>query len=652
MSALPAGITPQDAGISHAQQPRRAWDGGARPGFLRALGMPGGRGASLPPHGFERVVRVAARSFGAAAAWLALPAGQDEWIAVSVGPSLPPRIGWQDALAPCVIFDGSAAAPPPSVLVVQDALRDSRFARHPLVDGPPGLRFLAAAPVGGRDGLPPLGALCVADPTPRGFDASDEAALLDLAALAGAEAARLATLGQFDPRSLLPNRRQFACDLAAAAAAGAGAAARCRLAVVVELERGVQAAEFLGAPGRSADEMLRKAARVIEGVLPPGTILYHLEGARFAFLLAEHGHRVTLSRLVSALGVPVACGTVPVLLAPRIGAAPFTPDAVALPAPQPTLAAALADDLLRAAHAAAQGAPGTGGHEGWSLYDADADRAQRRALRLLSDLHPALGARDPGRTGQIALHYQPRMDLRTGRCAGVEALLRWNHPTEGGVPPGELMPLVERTALPRALTAWVLERALADAARWRRDGLRLGVSVNVSAPNLSEPDFAYQVGQLLDRYRLPPETLELELTEDALLRGARLRRTLSDITRLGVTLAIDDFGTGYSNLAYLRKLPAHVLKLDRSFVHALPQSARDRTIVQALIGMAHELDYRVVAEGVEDGGTLDLLRDWSCDEAQGFLFSPAMPSDDLPGWIAANGSAGSSVMEHEGRAVA
>jgi EAL domain-containing protein (putative c-di-GMP-specific phosphodiesterase class I) len=209
------------------------------------------------------------------------------------------------------------------------------------------------------------------------------------------------------------------------------------------------------------------------------------------------------------------------------------------------------------------------------------------------------------------------VDLRSGACVGAEALLRWRHPTLGPIPPGEFIPLAEQTALAKPITEWVLEAAIDQVARWRHSGPAPRVSINASALNLEEPDFASRLMRTLERHRVAPDAIELEFTESALARdGSRVLDQLDELRRTGIEIAIDDFGTGYSSLSYLPRLPASILKIDRSFVRPLGSSSRDQRLVQAMIGMAHDLGYRVVAEGIETQDVYELLLAWRCGEGK------------------------------------
>ena len=226
---------------------------------------------------------------------------------------------------------------------------------------------------------------------------------------------------------------------------------------------------------------------------------------------------------------------------------------------------------------------------------------------------------------RMTVHYQPQLDLRSGRILGAEALLRWTDPLLGSISPAVFIPLAEETGYIVTLGAWVQEQAVQQAAHWMRAGTPLVVSVNVSALEFRQPDFVERLTRLLALHELPPTLLELELTESILLQDAQeAAQRLAAVAALGVALAIDDFGTGYSSLAYLKKLPIHKLKIDQSFVRGLPSDDGDRAIVSAIVHMGHALHMNVVAEGVETQAQRAVLHQLQCDQYQGFLCSPAV----------------------------
>jgi len=266
-----------------------------------------------------------------------------------------------------------------------------------------------------------------------------------------------------------------------------------------------------------------------------------------------------------------------------------------------------------------------------STYSATSDAVYRRRFGLLADFSTALR-----RPGELRLVYQPRVELASGRCIGAEALLRWDHPQLGVISPGEFIPLVEETSLVRDTTAWVLDNAMHQQSVWREQGLELSLSINVSAANLREDDLSSRLELFLLKHRLPAQCIELELTESAIMdRSGVARDQLLALQAAGVRLAIDDFGTGYSSLSYLQKLPVHVVKIDQSFIRELEQGKREQALVQSIITLSHDLEYRVVAEGVETPAALQLLLSMGCDEAQGYFFSRPLEAEQLEAWARA-----------------
>jgi EAL domain-containing protein (putative c-di-GMP-specific phosphodiesterase class I) len=266
---------------------------------------------------------------------------------------------------------------------------------------------------------------------------------------------------------------------------------------------------------------------------------------------------------------------------------------------------------------------------GYALYDAEQDGHSPARLALMNDLRQALAQR------QFVLYYQPIIDLQEDQVIGVEALLRWQHPSHGLVSPDLFIPLAEGSGAIIPLTLWALEEALRQCSAWQRQGLALGIAVNLSTRALHDPRLPAAVGSLLRRYAIKPASLTLEITESCLMTDtARAMPILNRLDELGVRIAIDDFGTGYSSLAYLRHLPVDKLKIDKSFVLGLGVDATDAALVRSIVAMAHELSLSVVAEGVETATAWDLLRTLGDLEAQGHFISRPLPPEDLVRWLA------------------
>jgi EAL domain-containing protein (putative c-di-GMP-specific phosphodiesterase class I)/GGDEF domain-containing protein len=556
-----------------------------------------------PSENFDRITRMASQIFNLPISAVSLTDRDRQWFKSRVGVdhcSIPRE------KAPC-----GQVAETADVLVISDFQQDACYADSVL--GRSGIRFYAGAPLVTREGHG-LGALCVLGTEPRSIAASEVAALKDLAAMVMAQIELQHAFGRIDPLSGLPTRNQFLDDLADLATEHPN---EVRLVVLVDLARPEQISAYARVMGPSrADDLIRGAARELRRFVSSDRGLYHTAATQFAFLAPrgvqqdeyvrrlKEGHRQERQRSTTGM-----------LLTSAIGVTVFAPESTG---PQ---------DVLRALYSAVQDARSS--LDLVSVYSSAADEAYQRRFRLLQDFGPALLAGD-----QLRLVFQPRIDLPTGRCIGAEALLRWNHPDLGPVSPGEFIPVIEHSPHAQALTAFVLETALAQARRWQEAGNEVVISVNVSAANLHEPEFGSSVQAALQRQGVKPEQLELEVTESAIMQDATLaRRQLDELAAAGVRLAIDDFGTGYSSLAYLQELPAHVVKIDRSFVLKLDRGDRELSLVRSMIGLSHDLGYRVVAEGVETIEAADQLLVMNCDEAQGFFFARPLEVDQFATWL-------------------
>ena len=285
----------------------------------------------------------------------------------------------------------------------------------------------------------------------------------------------------------------------------------------------------------------------------------------------------------------------------------------------------------------------TAAHEAKSsdrTYDVYDEAMQSRAtahLTIQRDLAVAL------ESDQFVVHYQPLIALDGGAVVGAEALVRWNHPERGMVPPNDFISVAEQTGQIRAIGELVLNRACEQAVRWLVAGHRLTVSVNVAAAQLRDGDFPSLVQRALAASGLPADQLCLEITESSLMTGsAQLDQDLLRLRHLGVHLALDDFGTGYSSLAYLQQLPCDELKIDRAFISRMQQDNRELHVVTAILGMARALELTVVAEGVETDDQRRLLADLGCQQAQGYLFSRPVPATEFTSLLTTQVRSGSS----------
>ena len=371
--------------------------------------------------------------------------------------------------------------------------------------------------------------------------------------------------------------------------------------------------------GHSAgDEVLVNIAKRLQGCLRPGDTAARLAGDEFAILLEDtlgvEGATAVAQRLVAVMESPFAVRDKRLSTHVSVGVAVQTD------------AGQTADELLRNADVAmyAAKAAGKGRYE---VFQPRMHEEARARAEFGADLAGAL------ERGEFLLHYQPIVHLATGTVTGVEALLRWQHPERGPVPPAAFIPLAEESGQILAIGDWVLREACRQASAWGRAYPReggLGVSVNVSARQLHERTIVDQVARALDDHHLPRGSLTLEITESTMMQDPEtVARRLSELKELGVRLAIDDFGTGYSSLGYLRRFPLDALKIDKSFVDGVGNSSHDAELVRAIVSLAHTLGLRTVAEGIENVRQLRQLRGLACDEGQGYYLSRPLPAGEF-----------------------
>ncbi|MCV2395866.1 bifunctional diguanylate cyclase/phosphodiesterase [Actinotalea sp. M2MS4P-6] len=420
-----------------------------------------------------------------------------------------------------------------------------------------------------------------------------------------AQTRRLADLVQTDPVTGLANRGRLARQIEAAGTTRGAV-------VLLDVDRFTELRDALGS--RAADALLREVARRALGAAGPEATVARIGSAVFGVLLPEVG--TVEDAIGRASAIRHAC------------APPMTLDGFTL-------------EVDVAAGFALVGADGTGADElleradlalavatlqpgGVAAYGRQVDEARSASPVLIAELPGAL------RRGELAVHFQPQVRIAGGRVFALEALVRWQHPTRGLLPPAAFIPAAERTGLVTAVTRFVLDRALMRCAEWHAAGEHVAVAVNLSVRDLLDPGLVDTVRHALDAHRLPAAVLELEVTETtAMVDPRRAVATMSALAELGVTLSVDDFGTGHSSLAYLQRLPVRRLKIDRSFVSGMLADEASRAIVASTLDLARRLGLETVAEGVEDLATLDALREMSCDAAQGYGLSRPVPYGDV-----------------------
>jgi diguanylate cyclase (GGDEF)-like protein/PAS domain S-box-containing protein len=427
-------------------------------------------------------------------------------------------------------------------------------------------------------------------------------------------------LSLHDSLTGLPNRASFR-DQVEAAIEGADRDGSELAVLLMDLDRFKEINDTLG--HHYGDLLLIELARRLTSVLRTGDSVARLGGDEFGVLVSDVSDSSTvleyvIERILAALEQPFLVDGLPLHVEASIGVARY-------PAHGGDV-----DLLLQRADVAMYLAKDSGTTH--AVYTAELDHHDTASLTLLSELPRAI------RDRELVLHYQPKLDVRSGELAGLEALTRWRHPTRGMIPPGDFISAAEKTGLMQPLTLYVLDEALKQLARWRSEGYVQGVTmaVNLSMRNLVDPRLPEQVADALDSWELPGECLIFEITESAIISDpAGTKDVIRRLKALGVGISIDDFGTGYTSLAYLARLPITQLKIDRSFVIDMNRNADDAAIVRSIITLGHDLGLEVVAEGVETEEARDQLARLGCDTIQGYWLSAPLPPCELRAWLAA-----------------
>ncbi len=424
----------------------------------------------------------------------------------------------------------------------------------------------------------------------------------------------LAHLAQHDPLTELPNRLLFQdrLDHALQRARREGN----QLAILfLDLDRFKHINDSLG--HATGDRLLEEVARRLLRVVRKEDTVARMGGDEFIVLTEdlrnEQDSANLAEKLLNALSNPYRINDRELYITSSIGISLYPRDGTT------------AEALVRNADAAMYRAKAMG-RNAYDFYTESLTDAAMERVQLEVELRKAL------KRGELSVHYQPQVDLASGRLVGAEALLRWRHPELGNIPPDRFIPLAEDTGLIIEIGEWVLREACLQAGRWIEAGLALdSIAVNVAGPQIQRSDFTATVQRVLDETGLPPERLELEVTEGFIMGQAESSiSVLETLSRLGVNLSIDDFGTGYSSLAYLKRLPIDKLKLDRSFVRDLPADEEDAAIAAAVIALARSLGLKVIAEGVETAAQRDFLLSQHCDQAQGWYYGKAVAAEEFP----------------------
>ncbi len=456
----------------------------------------------------------------------------------------------------------------------------------------------------------------------RGKDVFDEEEMRLLQELAGdiafalhhlAQRARMDYLAYHDSLTDLPNRSLFVDRLGQALLA-ARRDKRFAAAVFLDLERFRMVNETFGR--RAGDDLLREVAARLRTAARDQDTVARVGADHFAIAVAGFDHagdtvHWLLERLGEAFARPVVIDGVELRVTMKAGIAVFPTDGQSTEA-----LCANAETALNRAKQDSQP---------YLFYAPEMNATVAESLALEHRLRRAI------QDGRLALHYQPKVDVRTGQLAGLEALIRWQDPELGAVPPAKFVSLMEETGMILVAGRWALQRAVEDIRRWQAQGALVPrTSVNVSAIQLRQKDFVDSVLQAIAGFGRDKPLLDVEITESVLVADVEeTTRKLQTLRRAGVEISVDDFGTGYSSLTYLARLPVDVLKIDRSFVVRMRDAGYPRNIVAMIVSLAHTLGLKVIAEGVEDDEQVRLLRDLGCDQIQGYLVSRPIPAEDV-----------------------
>lgn len=427
----------------------------------------------------------------------------------------------------------------------------------------------------------------------------------------------LRRLAYYDPLTDLPNRALFR-DRLQQAIAQANRHQQLVALVCLNLDRFRLINDTLGHD--TGDALLNAVAERLVHCVPEGDTAACLGGDEFSLLLTGLAHpqeaSLVAQNILAAVAQPIPIAGRDVYTTASIGIALYPLDAED------------ADCLIKLTETAMYRAKGQGGQT-FQFYTADMNARALERLNLETSLRKALDRHE------LLLHYQPQIELASGRMIGLEALARWRHPDLGTIPPAQFIPIAEETGLIVPIGHWVLRAACAQTRAWQAMGFPpLRIAVNLSARQFQQQNVVGMVGQVLRETGLDPHCLELELTESMIMQNVEESiATLCALKALGVHLSIDDFGTGYSSLNYLTRFPIDTLKIDQSFVRDLPTDPEAAVIATTIITLAHSLSLKVIAEGVESEAQLDFLRDHGGHEAQGYLYSRPLPAEEIEGHL-------------------
>lgn len=502
-------------------------------------------------------------------------------------------------------------------IICPDTRNDPRFVDHPLVQK--GLVvFYAAAPLQTRDNFV-LGTLCVCDPRAHTPSPKHIEQFLQLTHLASAWLESWYSVGRIDPLTSLPNRQSLVEELGSLSFMPQAQAWTLIIFECIDIYRAYELSRYLGLA--AVEKMLQNFGPLvrIRLDLPVAVPLYAFATGRYALLVKEELAQPLIEK---AAGFPATqakiTGDIEISLSMHAGYFTFDPRVVN------------AQDVMRKTVSALHEAIRQ--NAAILAFDPVMDDKRNYDFRLLYDLGEALKTE-----GQLYLVYQPKISLRSGKTEGAEALLRWEHPTLGNIPPSTIVAIAERTSLMGEITQWVIHQAIAQLQAWRAAGVTIPISINVTVSDFSSAGFSLNLTRQIVSAGLTPADIRIECLEtEKMLESPAALNELDILKSVGFIILLDDFGAGNSNINYLRRIPVDIIKLDRSLISQIMTDAGSRIIARNVIVMLKELDYIVLAEGVEDRDTALMLKNFGCDEAQGYYFSRPIPPAEFLEWLENN----------------
>ncbi|MBI3753762.1 MAG: EAL domain-containing protein [Deltaproteobacteria bacterium] len=419
-------------------------------------------------------------------------------------------------------------------------------------------------------------------------------------------------MAYFDPLTELPNKTNLYQIISKTKAASEAHKEPFAL-LLLDIDRFRDINNSLGY--HQGDELLKEIGSRLKETLKHGEELARFGADEFAILIpGADSERATdaAKEILNVMDAPFETSGLNLYIQASIGIALFPGHG------------SEADLLIRHAEIAMFQAKKKG--SGYSVYVLEFEQGASRRLALAGDLRHAI------ENSGLLLYCQPKVDIKTGRISGAEALLRWEHPAEGMISPNEFIPIAEHTGLIKPLTYWVLDASIRQCFAWQEQRFSVPLSVNLSVRNLHDPRLMDKISGLISTWGIAPGGLEVDLTESAFTDEPAVYNTLTHIRNMGINIFIDDFGTGYSSLSYLQKLPVNAIKIDKSFVFGMTKDKNSANIVNSTIGLAHSMNLKVIAEGVENKEVYDNLSELGCNEAQGYYISKPMPAEQFTDW--------------------